>query len=45
MLRQVAMDYHFGLADLKAINEDEIRFFYDGLRYSLQRATAPQKKK
>lgn len=44
MLRQVALDYHFGLADLKAIDEDEIRFFYDGLRYSLKKATKPQKK-
>jgi hypothetical protein len=38
MIRQICRDYN-GLPDVRTLTEDEIEFFYDGLRPELMRAT------
>lgn len=43
MLRQIAIDYS-GLPDLRSLSMSEIRFFYEGLRHSLQQRTRPRPK-
>lgn len=43
MLRQVCRDYA-GLPDPRTLTLSEIRFFYEGLRPELRRATAPPTK-
>ena len=41
MLLQVCRDYP-GLPDPRTLSMSEIRFFYEGLRGELERATAPK---
>ena len=40
MLRQICADYA-GLPDVRTLTLGEIRFFYDGLRRTLKKHTAP----
>jgi len=41
MLLQIARDYP-GLPDARTLSLSEIRFFYDGVRAELRRATKPE---
>lgn len=43
MMIQVCMDYP-GLPDVRTLTLGEIRFFYDGLRETLKKHSAPKKK-
>lgn len=43
MLLQIALDYH-SLPDVRTLTMSEIRFFYEGLRASLRKHTAPSNK-
>lgn len=41
MILQVARDYS-GLPDVRSLSMTEIRFFYEGLRAELRKATKPK---
>jgi hypothetical protein len=43
MMMQITMDFP-ALADVRTFKLSEIRFWYDGLRATLKKRTAPQKK-
>jgi hypothetical protein len=44
MLLHVAAEYP-GLPDVRTLTFDEIRFFFEGMRPALKRATKPPKKR